>query len=90
MRPFFLKKMIIDEEREFCLNFAQYRKNMRVIETDHNSEILELEIPFSFRKSEREKNFNLRNKVCQEAFKEETENNQRMFEMFENYLPFDI
>ena len=37
MRPF-LRKMLVDEEREFSLsNFAQMKQNKHVIETDHNS-----------------------------------------------------
>ena len=50
IRPY-LKKIIIDEQRSFCLsNFAQYRRNKRVIETDHNGEILELDLQFDKRK----------------------------------------
>ena len=37
MKPF-LTKVTIDEDRKFCLgNFAQVKKNGRVIETDHNT-----------------------------------------------------
>ena len=50
----FLKQMIIDENRDFCLsNFAQFKRNKCVTETDHNGEILKLEIEFSQRKPER-------------------------------------
>ena len=52
MRPF-LKKMTIDEDRIYSLsNFAQYKKNKRVIQTDHNGEILELDIQFSNRNAQ--------------------------------------
>ena len=34
--------------------------------------------------------FNLRNTVCQEAFKQETENNAALLEVFETELPFEI
>ena len=38
----FLKRMIVDEKREFTLgNYAQINKNNRVIETDHNGLILD-------------------------------------------------
>ena len=41
----FLKNMVIDEERMFCLsNFAQIKRNKRVIETDHNGLLLELNL----------------------------------------------
>jgi hypothetical protein len=54
-------------------NFAQFKKNRRVIESDHNGLILELDIQFSYKKLERKEMFNLKNKECQEAFKMETE-----------------
>ena len=72
----FISKMFIDEEREYTLsNFAQLKENRRVIESDHNPLILDLEIEFCKRKPQRIEMFNLKNKACQEAFKVETENN---------------
>ena len=72
----FLKKMIVDEQRKFSLgNFAQIHKNKRVIESDHNGLILELALEYSDQKPERKEFYNFRNKVCQEAFKKETETN---------------
>ena len=42
--PFF-KDMEIDEERNFCLtNVAQIKKNRKIIESDHNSLIIEFDI----------------------------------------------
>ena len=88
VRPF-LRKMIVDEVRDYGLsNFAQQRKNKRVIESDHNSEILELDIQYSYRKPEREEISNMRNKICQDAFKVETENNPKLLEVFDNQEPF--
>ena len=90
MRPF-LKNMLIDENRDYCLsNYSQIRKNQRVIESDHNSEILEMDLQFSKRKPERIEMFNLKNKACQEAFKMETEDNPNLLQVFENNLPFKI
>jgi hypothetical protein len=60
LRPL-LSKMSIDENRDYCLsNYAQIRKNQRVIESDHNSEILELDVQFCKRKPERIEMFNLK------------------------------
>ena len=82
--------MIVDESREYCLsNFAQFQKNKRVIETDHNGLILELSIEFCNRKPERKELFNLKNKICQEVFKEETENNLDLLNCFETDLPVE-
>ena len=90
MRPF-LKKMLIDEKREYCLqNLVQLRKNKRVIETDHNAEILELNLEFSQKKPERQEMFNLKNKACQEVFKEVTENNENLLNCFDNDLPLEV
>ena len=90
MRPF-LGKMMIDEGRKYSLsNFAQYKKNKRVIETDHYSEILQLDLHFEKRKPNREEMFNLKNKACQEAFKEETDVNPHLLEVLDTDLPFEI
>ena len=87
----FLKRMIIDEKRQFCLsNFAQMKKNKKVIESDHNGLILEVEIEFSIGASERPEIFNLKNKQCQEMFKNETEVNKDLLECFNNNLPFEV
>ena len=84
IRPF-LNRMIIDEEKEHCLsNLAQIKKNKRVVESDHNALILEMNIEFSNRKPERQQMFNFKNKVCQEVFKKETEKNPELQKCFEN------
>ena len=88
--PYF-KKMLIDEERNFCLsNFAQYKKNKRVTETDHNSIIAEFNLAIPKRKFDRIELFNLRNKKCQEMFTEETHRNTQLVECLENQYSFDV
>ena len=88
--PYF-KKMLIDEERNFCLsNFAQYKKNKRVTETDHNSIIAEFNLSIPKRKFDRIELFNLRNKKCQEMFTEETHRNTQLVECLENQYSFDV
>ena len=87
----FVKKMLIDENRNFCLrNYAQYKKNKRVIETDHNAIIAEFNLSIPKRKVDRIELFNLRNKECQEMFTEETHRNTQLVECFENNYPFEI
>ena len=87
----YIKRMLIDEEREFTLsNFSQLKQNMRVIESDHNPLILDLSIDFSRRKPARIEMFNLKNKYCQETFKQETDTNSDLIEVFNTKLPFDI
>ena len=86
----FVNRMIIDEQREYCLsNFAQVKKNKRVTETDHNALILELAIKFVNEKPERQEMFNLKNNACQDAFKNETEVNTALLKCFEDELPLE-
>ena len=87
----YLKKMVIDENREICLsNFGQIKKNRRVIETDHNTIFADFDITLPKRKPERVELFNLRNKTCQEKYTEETRVNTELIKCFENELPLEI
>ena len=89
LRPYF-KEMQIDEERLFCLaNIAQIKKNKRIIESDHNSLIIEFDIKIEPKAQKREEIFNFRNKHCQNLFKEATDNNMDFKKCFENNLPFE-
>ena len=89
LRPFF-KELVIDEDREFGLyNLAQIKKNSKIIESDHNSLIGTFNIEISKTKAAREEMFNLRNKKCQEAFKNATENNPELVNSFNNDLTFE-
>ena len=65
----FLSKMTIDEDRKFSL--SRYRKvkgNMIKTDSDHHTEILELNISYIKKKSERMEVFNFKNKKCQDIF----------------------
>ena len=85
----FLTKVIIDENREYCLsNFSQVKKNRRVIETDHNLMFADLDISVPKRKPERVELFNFRNEECQKIFTKETNSNTSLVECFQNNLPF--
>ena len=87
----FLKSMIVDERKEFCLNnFSQAKKNKRVIESDHNALILELSLQFSQKKPERQELFNFKNQECQQHFKYETQINEDLLSCFENDLPLEV
>lgn len=82
--------MIIDKEKEHCLsNLAQIKKNKRIVESDHNALILEMNIEFSNRKPERQQMFNFKSKVCQEFFKKETEKNPELLKCFENEMSIE-
>ena len=86
----FLHKMVIDEDRIFSLtNLAQIAKNKRIIESDHNPLILDLNIQYSKRKPDRIEMFNLKNRKCQELFKLETEKNHELMQVFDTDFAFE-
>ena len=89
LRPFF-QDMLIDEDREYGLfNTAQIKKNGKIIESDHNPLIATFNLTINKTKPVREEMFNLRNKKCQEAFKNATENNSELASSFNNNLSFE-
>ena len=86
----YVKKMIVDENKEFGLiNLAQIRKKKNLIESDHNALILEVNVNEGKEKPKREDIFNLRNRVCKEAFRAETETNEELLNCFNNNLKID-
>ena len=87
----FINTMKVDEDRNYPLsNFAQIKKNGKVVETDHNGLILEMNINVSQQKPDRVEIFNLKNKLCQDAFKAETEHNVELLESFNDDLPDEV
>ena len=52
--------------------------------------IAEFDLKVDRRKPDREEMFNLKNKSCQEAFKNETEDNPELLNCFKNSLPLEI
>ena len=58
----YIKRMNVDEERVNTLsNFAQKRKNGKVIETDHNALIMDLNMEIIQKKPDRVELFNFKN-----------------------------
>ena len=90
MRPF-IKKMQVDEDKEFTLiNLAQIKKNKRMVETDHNAIIVDMELYNDNEKPCREEVFNLKSKSGQEAFFKETEENEDLLNSFKDNLSINI
>ena len=86
----FVRKMIIDEKRQFNLiNLAQLKKNSKFKESDHNSLILDLKINCEYPVKRREEMLNLRNERNLELFRKETEQNQDLLNCFEMKIPFE-
>ena len=90
VRPL-VKKMIVDEQRDYTLiNLAQIKKNQRMIETDHNAIIVEMEVETENNKQNREEIFNLKSEVGQEAFLLETEENEELLNNFKSNLSINV
>ena len=86
----FITKMTIDENRELALtNFNGLKNVGRVIESDHNVEILELNLQFSNMKPSREEFFDFKNRNSQVLFKDLTTNTTVFSECFKNDLKFE-
>ena len=61
--------MTVDEQRLHVLtNFNPVRKGGKAIESDHNTEILELDLSFNKKKPDRRQIFNFKNEECQKTF----------------------
>ena len=85
----FLKRMVIDEQRLHVLtNFNPIRQGGRPIESDHNTEILELDLKFDKKKPERREVFNFKNEECQQAFFKITSETSKLSECFSTDQPF--
>ena len=66
----YIKRMVIDEKREHSLtNFSTMKNLGRVIESDHNVEILEVDLSYSEMKQDRIEMFDFKNKKSQTVFK---------------------
>ena len=69
---------------------AQFKRNNRLIETDQNEIVVEMELDGRSNKPIREEIFNLKNKDCQKTFFEETEKDEEQVDSFKNDLLFDV
>ena len=86
----YITKMKVDESREYTLtNFSSVKKVGRVIKTDHNPVILEINLQFSKLKTERIEIFNFKNREGQQLFQNLTTNTSEFSDCFQNNLPFE-
>ena len=90
IRPYIVK-MRVDEKRENALiNFKAAKQIKRVIESDHNPVILDLNLIFSGIKPERVEVFRFKDKEAQILFKQLTTNTTDFTSCFENNLDFEV
>ena len=81
----YITKMTVDENRKLALtNFNQFRNGGKVIESDHNVEILEVNLQFSHLKPERMEIFQFKNRNSQLEFKQLTTNTTDFSNCFKN------
>ena len=80
-----VKKMVVDEEKEFVLtNYNKVKGEIITKDSDHNTLVLYLDIPYSTIKPKRVEFFNLKNGEGQERFKSLTSNCEKLSKCFEN------
>ena len=84
MKPF-ITKMVIDESGD---NKIVRFKTKKIIESDHNSLILNCSLKYKPLKQDREEMFNFKNENCQKIFKEKTNKSSRLTDIFHTNKPF--
>ena len=86
----YITKMTVDEDRKLALtNFNALKSGGKVIESDHNVEILDVNLKFSNVKPERIEIFQFKNKNSQAEFKKLTSNTTDFSSCFANDLAFE-
>ena len=86
----YIRKMTIDEKRENTLtNFNAMKVIGRIVETDHNSCKLEMNLVFSPIKQERIEMFQFKNRESQLEFKRLTSNTKDFSNCFNNEMDFE-
>ena len=84
-----LIKMEIDEERKrpIC-KITKTKAGMKVTESDHNVIITKMKMKWKrIAKQERREIFNLKNKRCQEIFKNKTDKTKNLSAIGSKYFP---
>ena len=80
-----VENMIIDENKEHAIAKIEMTKNGRkVTYSDHNVILTNMNISWEGVSKEKEEFYNLKNKECQEVFKENTTENTKLSEVFDS------
>ena len=82
----FVKSLQIDEEK--CHSLTNFNPRKKIIESDHNTMILELSLQFLKRGKSRTELFNFRNTESQQVFFDVTSKTSKLSDCFQNNLPF--
>ena len=80
--------MVIDEKKEHILtNYKEAKRGGKAIDSDHFTQIMDVNLQIIPLKPERKEIYNFKNKESQDMFKEITTNTQKFSECFNNDLP---
>ena len=81
----YIKKMTIDEEKKYALTHYFKKKCVsHKTHSDHNTLVLDMQVPFYRTKNQKKEFFNFRNSDCQQTFREITTNSEELVKCFSN------
>ena len=84
----FVTKMVVDEAKDFILtNYKQGRRSGKAVDTDHNTQYMDVDIEIEVNKPERVEIYDFKDNVAQMKFKQLTTETQEFTRCFENSLP---
>ena len=84
----FVKRMVIDEGKKYILtNYEQVKKGGKASDTDHATEILDVDLNIIKEKPERRELFNFKNIDAQKLFQISTSETDEFSKCFTNMLP---
>ena len=89
VRPFLCKMKIDEKKINGLTNFHPAKMGRKVIESDHNPMIMELDLTYCKKKSERRELFNFKNEECQQTFFNLTNQTNKFTECFQDGNPFE-
>ena len=79
-----VKELIIDEQKEYALSkIVKGKHSTQVHHSDHNVMISKFSVNWNNEEPEKEEVFNLKNKQCQQKFKDETTNTFKLSNIFD-------
>ena len=87
----YVMQMKIDETKEFVLtNYTRVKTDGKAIDSDHNTQYMDLKLELDNAKPKREEIFNFKNKKGQEKFKQLTSETEKFTKCFQTNTPFMI
>ena len=79
----YIKRMIIDEDKHFALTHYFRRKGIQYKkDSDHNTLVMDMNIPMCKVRKQRTEHFNFRNLECQKSFFEATNQSEKLVNCF--------